>query len=97
MAALGQLLIFAIDIYTWIVILQIVIHWLVIFGVMNLNNPQAAAILRLLDRAVDPALKPIKKYIPAIGGIDFSPIILLIGLHILQRIIFEVFIIGATA
>ena len=92
MSELGRHLIFAIDIYTWIIVIQIVIHWLVIFGVMNLHNPQATNLLRLLDRAVEPALKPIRKYTPSIGGMDFSAIVLLVGLYILQRIIYEVLV-----
>ncbi len=91
MLFLAKLLTLAIDIYMWIIILQVIIHWLVAFGVLNTSNPQARNLLELLAKATDPVMKPLQKYVPPIAGIDITPIIVIIGLQILKSIIWALF------
>lgn len=74
-------------IYTFIIIAQVAVQWLVAFDVLNAANPQAQNLIRLLRRLTDPIYQPIRKYVPPIGGIDITPIIILIGLQILEKII----------
>ncbi len=93
MSFLGSILILALNIYSWIVIAEVVIHWLVAFDVFKLSNPQAANLVRLLKRATDPVYKHLRKYIPPIAGMDISPIILIFGIMILQQIIARLFIV----
>lgn len=81
----------AINIYMGIVILQVIIHWLVAFGVLNTGNAQARNLIELLAKATDPVLKRLQKYVPPIAGIDITPIILIIGLEMLQAIIHSLF------
>lgn len=87
MALLGQILLLILDIYTFLVIAQVVISWLVAFGVLNLANPQATRLINLLGRATDPVMKPIRRFVPAIGGIDITPIIVIFGIMLLQRVV----------
>ena len=75
------------DIYTVIIILQIAISWLVVFEVINTGNPQAQRLMTLLEKATDPVYKPLRKYVPPIGGIDITPIIVLLGLGFLRSLI----------
>lgn len=91
MNALGQILILALDTYTFIIVAHVVISWLVAFGVLNLANPQATKLLELLGRATDPVMKPLRRYIPAIGGIDITPIIVIFGIMLLQRVVAIIF------
>lgn len=77
----------AIDVYIFIVILQVVVSWLMIFDVINASNQQAQNLIALLKRATDPVYKPLQKYIPPIGGIDITPVIVIIGLQLLRSLV----------
>ncbi|NBX65905.1 MAG: YggT family protein [Proteobacteria bacterium] len=92
MNTIGQFLILALDIYTFVIVAHVVISWLIAFGVLNLANPQATKLLELLGKATDPVMKPLRRYVPAIGGIDITPIIVIFGVMLLQRVIAIVFL-----
>ncbi len=77
----------AFDIYIGIIIIQIAVSWLMIFDVINANNAQAQNLIALLKRATDPVYKPLRKYIPPIGGIDITPIIVILGLNLARGLI----------
>lgn len=81
----------ALNIYFWIIIIGVVISWLIAFGVMNTNNPQARNLLGLLNKVTEPVYKPLRKYIPPIGGIDITPIIVIFGIYALQYIVAAIF------
>ena len=70
-----------------LVIVTAVISWLVAFDVINLRNPAIYRIVRTLDQLVDPMLRPIRRIMPNLGGIDISPIILLLLLQALRMIV----------
>lgn len=92
MGLLIYLIQLAFDIYIGIIIIQIIIHWLVAFDVLKTTSPQAKNLMDLLRRLTDPVYKPIQKYVPPIGGIDITPIIVIIGLKILEGIILRILI-----
>ncbi|MCB9988657.1 MAG: YggT family protein [Rhodospirillales bacterium] len=92
MAFLGQLLVTALDIYVWIIIASVITSWLIAFEVIKVSNPQAANIVRLLGKLTDPVYKPIRKYIPPIGGLDLTPIVVIFGVYVLQYLIMRIFI-----
>ncbi len=92
---IGQLLIWAITFYTWVIILNVAISWLVVFRVLDVGNPKARNLLKLMAKLTDPVMKPVQKYVPAIGGIDISPIIVIIGLQILASLVAHLFFRGA--
>ena len=91
MAFIGWLLIWALTIFFWIIIAQVVLSWLIAFGVVNLNNENAKNAVNLLNKITDPVYKPLRKIIPSIGGIDVTPIAIIFGIQILQRIIGSIF------
>jgi len=92
MALIGTLLFWALNIFLWIIIIQVVLSWLIAFEVINVKNPQAQNLIRLLHKITDPVYKPLRKFIPAIGGIDVTPIIIIFGISILQKLIVQTFI-----
>ena len=67
-----------IDIYTWIVIASAIASWLVAFGVVNTRNQVIRWVVDFLYRITEPALRPIRNIMPNLGGIDISPIILIL-------------------
>ena len=78
-----------IDIYTWIVIASAIMSWLVAFGVINVRNQFIRVVVDLLYRLTEPVLRPIRRFLPNLGGVDISPIILLLGLYFFQSLLHE--------
>jgi YggT family protein len=95
MAAIGNILILLLDIYMWIIIIHVAIGWLVVFDVINVKSGKAQSLIDLLNRATEPVYKPIRQVIKPIGGIDISPIVVILGIFLLQMIIASLFFRGA--
>lgn len=76
-----------IDLYMWVVIIGVVLSWLVAFNVVNTSNRFVYMVGDFTHRFTDPALRRIRRYIPNIGGMDISPVVLIIGLIFLQRMV----------
>jgi YggT family protein len=92
MAIFGQFLYMAIEIYTFIIIASIVVSWLIAFNVLSMEHPAARNLVSFLGRATDPVMRPIQRFIPPLGGIDITPIIVIFGLTILQGFVLRIFI-----
>jgi YggT family protein len=75
------------NLYTWILIASAIISWLIAFNVINARNDVVRMIWDFLYRVTEPALRPIRKVMPNLGGIDVSPIILLLFIFFLQSVI----------
>jgi len=79
-----------ITIYLWIIIINAILSWLVAFNVLNTQNRFVFSILETTYKLTDPALSKIRRYIPNLGSIDISPVILILLLMFLRNIIFEI-------
>ena len=73
-----EVLIAILDIYWWVVIIQAVASWLIAFNILNTHSRPVSMILDFLYRATEPALRPIRQFVPSLGGLDVTPIILLL-------------------
>jgi YggT family protein len=78
-----------ISIYVWLLIAQAVLSWLVAFGIVNRYNRVVATIGDFLWRVTEPLLRPIRRVLPDLGGIDISPVILILLLWFLRNLMFE--------
>lgn len=78
MLALFQTIDLALNLYTWVLILSAIFSWLYAFNVINSSNQFVSAIGSFLYNVTEPALRPIRRIMPNLGGIDISPIILLL-------------------
>ena len=87
MTALIQTVILALDLYWWIIIASAIFSWLYAFNVVNPRNQFVGTIGNALYRLTEPALRPIRHVMPDLGGIDISPIILLLILFFLRQFI----------
>jgi YggT family protein len=87
MLALVQTVVLAIDIYWWLIIASAIFSWLYAFNVVNPRNQFVGTIGNALYRITEPALRPIRRFMPDLGGIDISPIILLLLLFFLRQFI----------
>jgi YggT family protein len=81
---IAALLIEVLEIYKWIVIAAVIVSWLTAFNVINQNNQFVRTLLRILISLTEPVFRPIRKVIPAIGGLDLSPIIVFVIIWFLQ-------------
>ncbi len=91
MTSLLQILILAIDIARWIVLAHVIMSWLINFQVLNLRQPLVAQIWDALQRALNPLYTRVRRFIPAMGGIDFAPLVVLFGLIALKIVIINNF------
>lgn len=89
MLSLAVLIDKVIDIYTWIVIAGAIMSWLVAFGVVNISNKFIRMLVDVLYRLTEPALRPIRRILPNLGGVDISPVILLLGLFFVRSLLWE--------
>jgi YggT family protein len=87
MHALFWLIDTLITIYIWLLIAQAVLSWLLAFGVINRYNRAVSVIGDFLYRVTEPALRPIRAILPNFGGIDISPIVLILLLVFIERLL----------
>lgn len=71
----------------FVIILQVALNWLINFDIINVNNPQARNLVQLAHKLTDPVYRPLRRFIPAIGGIDLTPLVAMIGLNIIQQML----------
>ncbi len=76
-----------IGLYTWVVIAAAIASWLVAFGVLNVRNQFVRTIVDVLYRLTEPVLRPIRRILPNLGGVDLSPIVVLLGLQFLEQVL----------
>jgi YggT family protein len=80
-----------IQIYIFILIVQVVMSWLIAFNVVNTRNRFVFMVADVAYKLTEPALRPIRRILPNFGGIDLSPVVLILLLGFIQRLLPEVF------
>ena len=76
-----------ITLYIWILIASAVLSWLIAFNVVNTRNQFVSAVAEFLYRITEPLLAPVRSFLPNLGGLDISPIILILIIMFMQRVI----------
>ena len=87
MRALIEIILLVLNWYSYLIIAMAILSWLVAFDVINFRNDIVRSIWRFLEAVTEPALRPIRRVLPNLGGIDVSPIILLLLLFLVEDII----------
>ena len=87
MRALFDVILLIMQIYVWLLIAAAVLSWLVAFNVVNTRNQVVATVGEFLFRITEPTLRPIRSVLPNLGGIDISPIILILIIFFLENVI----------
>ena len=80
-----------IGLYIWILIINAIISWLVAFNILNTSNRFVYSLLDVSYKLTDPPLNFIRKYLPNLGSIDISPVVLILSLMFLRNLVFELF------
>jgi YggT family protein len=87
MRAILEIILLVLDLYVWLLIASAILSWLVAFNVVNTRNPLVAGIAEFLYRITEPLLAPIRRILPNLGGLDISPIILILLIFLVQKLI----------
>ena len=87
MRALLEVILIALEIYVWLLIAQAVLSWLIAFNVVNTRNQFVGMLWDFLYRITEPALGPIRRLMPNLGGIDISPVILILLIIFIEKVI----------
>jgi YggT family protein len=87
MIALLNLIVTLISIYIWVLIIGVVLSWLIAFNVVNTQNRFVYMVADTINRLTEPALRPIRNILPNLGGIDISPVILILLLVFAQNLL----------
>lgn len=87
MTSLFQILLMIVDIAKWIVLVNIIMSWLVNFQVLNLRQPLVAKVWFSLRSLLEPVYAQIRRVVPPVQGIDFAPLILLVGIYGLRIVL----------
>jgi YggT family protein len=89
MISLALLIYKVLDIYSWIIIISAILSWLVAFGVVNVRHQFMRVVVDFLYRITEPVLRPIRRFLPNLGGIDISPVVALLLIIFLQHLLKE--------
>lgn len=84
--ALFSIIDMILQVLVWIIIAQVIISWLVAFNVINTQSNFVRTLLDAFDKMTAPLYRPIRKILPDFGGIDFSPIVLILAIQILRKL-----------
>jgi YggT family protein len=87
MIALLQTLSMILTLVWWIFLIMIIMSWLISFNVINTRNQFVATVWRILNQVTEPILRPIRRIVPPVGGLDLSPIIVFVIIFFLQSFI----------
>ena len=75
------------SILTWVIIIQVILSWLFAFNVLNTSSGGVRAIAIAIDRLTAPLYRPIRRMLPDFGGIDFSPLVILILIQVIKKLL----------
>jgi YggT family protein len=87
MRAILDIILIALNLYIWLLIAAAILSWLIAFNVVNTRNQFVNGVAEFLYRITEPALRPIRQFLPSLGGLDISPIILILIIMLIERII----------
>ena len=89
MRAVLDIVLIVLDLYVWLLIASAILSWLIAFNVVNTRNQFVASVAEFLYRITEPLLAPIRSFMPNLGGLDISPIILILILYFLSDLLIE--------
>jgi YggT family protein len=87
MRAILDVVLIALDLYVWVIIISAIFSWLHAFNIINPGNQFVSMIGQALYNLTEPVLRPIRNFLPNLGGLDLSPIVLILGIILIQRVI----------
>ena len=87
MRAILDIILMVLQLYVWVLIISAVFSWLFAFNIINARNQFVATIGNFLHQLTEPVLSRVRRFVPPFGTIDISPVIVILGIFLLQRVI----------
>ncbi len=87
MRAILDIVMIVLDLYVWLLIASAILSWLIAFNVVNTRNQFVGSVAEFLYRITEPVMAPIRSRLPSFGGLDISPIVIILIIMFLQRVI----------
>lgn len=87
LAALVDIADLLLTILTWVIIIQVLLSWLLAFNVLNIHSGGVRNFIVALDRLTAPLYRPIRRLLPDFGGLDFSPLVILILIQVIKKLL----------
>jgi YggT family protein len=82
---LYQIIGLLLDVLQWIIVIQAILSWLVVFNVINTHSPFVRSVFVALEKMTEPLYRPFRRILPDFGGLDFSPLIVLLIIYIMRQ------------
>lgn len=86
-----QVAVIVIDLYMWIIIIGIILHWLIYFNVINTQNRFVYIVGDFIHRVTEPLYRRVRSFLPNLGGLDLSPMIIILGLIFLKGVLGNIY------
>jgi YggT family protein len=87
MPPFADFIITVLQIYMYVLIVQVVLSWLIAFNVVNTRNQFVYRVADIAYRLTEPVLRPIRRVLPNVGGLDLSPIVVILLIGLIQRLV----------
>lgn len=87
MRALLDVVLMALEMFSWMIIASAVLSWLIAFNVINMRNDFVRAVCQGLYRITEPVMRPLRRVLPYMGGVDLSPIVVLLAIMFIEKVI----------
>lgn len=87
MRAVLDIILIVLNLYVWILIASAILSWLYAFNVVNRGNAFVNSVAEFLHRITEPVLRPVRNILPDLGGIDISPIVVILAIYLIERVI----------
>ena len=87
MSALLDVVLMALELFSWMIIASAVLSWLIAFNVINMRNDFVRSVCQGLYRITEPVMRPLRRVLPYMGGVDLSPIVVLLAIMFIEKVI----------
>ena len=87
MTSLIQIIFLLLDVLWYLIVVQVIMSWLVNFGVLNMSQPFIIQIWSSINKLLEPVYRPVRSFIPQTGGLDIAPLVVIVGIIIIRIIL----------
>ncbi len=87
MTSLIQIIFLLLDVLWYLILAQVIMSWLVNFGILNMSQPFIIQIWSSINRLLEPIYRPVRNFLPMTGGLDIAPLVIIVGIIIVRIII----------
>ena len=91
MTSLLQIIFLLLDVLWYLIVVQVVMSWLVNFGILNMSQPFIIQIWSSINRLLEPIYRPVRNFLPNTGGLDIAPLVVIIGIVVIRIILINNF------